>query len=165
MDDSAKYKVISLIQREVDAKEIADDVGVSYSGVLKLRREYQEAKVNGTIDSLLDTSRVLLEEVGQQLSDLPAVDNAVAELTKGLTGLETLSNELQTTAIQLNTRVRSLMLSIDHMSELEAAADIVCKLQVAFVNKNGMQVNIQNNSGGDDGKPKYTQFLGDKPVD
>jgi hypothetical protein len=165
MDNNQKYKVISMLQNEHTPKEIADDLDVSYGAVLKLRREYETAKINGTIDTLLDTNKLVLTEVAEQLSDLPTTEDAVIELTKGLNGLERLSEEFQATALTINTRTRSLLLSIEHISELEVATDILCKLQNAFLNKNSTQVNIQNNLGGDSATPKYSQFLGDKPSD
>lgn len=166
MNDTQKYKIISLLQREMQPKEIADDLDVSYGSVLKLRREFETAKLNGTVDALLDTSKMILTELGEQLSDLPISEEAVEKLTKGLDGLEHLSGELQKTASTINTRVRSLIMSVDHLSELDIAADVLCKLQNAFFNKNSTQVNIQNNLGGSEGgTPKYNQFLKDKPND
>lgn len=164
MDDRQKYQVISRLQRSMEPKEIADDVGVSYGSVLKLRRDFEAAKVNGTIDALLDTKSLILSEVGEALSDLPSTKESVVELTSGLDGLQRLGDELQRTALSINTQIRSLMLSVDNLGELEVAAEILCKLQTSFMNKNTTQVNIQNNLGGNDA-PRYTQFLGDKPRD
>lgn len=165
MDNTEKYKVISMLQNEHTPKEIADDLRVSYGSVLKLRREFEEAKVNGTIDTLLDTNKLVMDTVAEQLNDLPTVEDAVEEITKGLSGLDRLNDEFQATALIINTRARSLLLSMDHVSELEVVTDILCKLQSAFLNKSTTQVNIQNNLGGESATPKYTQFLGDKPSD
>ena len=165
MDDMKKYKVISMLQQDLQPKEIAADLDVSYGTVLKLRREFEEAKANNTIDQLINMDKLVLTEVEDKLNNLPQAQEAVLDLAKGLNGLEQLSEEFQNTANTINTRVRSLLMSIDHMSELEIATDILCKLQTAFVNKNMTQVNVQNNFGGDSSTPKYTQFLGDKPSD
>jgi hypothetical protein len=164
MDDTQKYRVISKLQKDMAPKDIADELNVSYGGVLKLKREFEEAKVNGTIDALLNTDKLILTEVEEKLSDLPTVKAEINELAKGVAGLEHLSEELQQTALIINTRVRSLLLSIDHLSELEIAADVLCKLQSAFLNKNMTQVNVQNNYG-DNESPKYNQFLSDRPQD
>lgn len=164
MDDIQKYKVISLLQQDQQPKDIAADLDISYGSVLKLRREYEEAKVNGTVDKLLNADKVVLVEVEEKLNNLAETQAAVIELAKGIDGLEQLSEEFQKTANIINTHVKSLILRIDHMSELEIATDILCKLQTAFVNKNMTQVNVQNNFGGDN-TPKYTQFLSDKPGD
>jgi len=157
MTENEKYEVIARFQTAMSAQEIATELDLSYGGVLKLRREYNEAVTNNTVSSLVDTERVLLTKVGEELG-LP---EAAESLTAGIAGLDHLSDSLQRTAMALNIRVNSLMLSVTTLSELEHAAEILCKLQTAFVNKNLTQVNVQNNFAGD--TPKYTQFLGDKP--
>lgn len=162
MDDKQKYKVISLLQQELQPKDIAADLNLSYGSVLKLKRQYEEAKVNNTVGQLINMDKLVLEEVKEKLSDLPEAKEAVLELAKGMNGLEELSESFQQTAQTINTRVRSLIMSVDHISELEIAADILCKLQTSFINKNMTQVNVQNNFG-NDGTPKYSQFLSDKP--
>ncbi len=164
MDDKLKYKVISLLQQEMQPKDIAEDLDVSYGAVLKLRRDYEDAKLNNTMDKILNVDKLVFEEVAEKLDDLPLAKEAVVELVDGIKGIEKLSINLQATADIINTRVRSLIMSVDHISELEIAADILCKLQTSFINKNMTQVNVQNNFG-DTGTPKYTQFLGDKPSD
>jgi len=164
MNDSQKYKVISLLQQNVEPKDIAEELDISYSAILRLRREFKEAKTNNTIDQLLDVDKVILSEVDDKLASLSDLGVNTKSLTNGVEGLETLGVQFQQTATLINTQVKSLIMSIDHMSELEIAADILCKLQTAFLNKNMTQVNVQNNFGSD-GSPKYTQFLGDKPSD
>lgn len=166
MNAEIKYKVISLLQADVPAKDIAEDLNLSYGAVLKLRRDFEQAKMNNTIDELLGADELLLIEAGKQIQAVPeyasVVQDEITKLTDKLQGLEHLSDELQQTALLINTRARSLILSIDHVSELEVITEILCKLQTSFVNKNMTQVNVQNNFG-NDGAPKYTQFLGDKP--
>ena len=164
MDNQQKYKVISLLQNDTAPKDIADDLDISYGAVLKLRREYDDAKRNGTIDQLVNMDNVILSEVADKLSKLPGAEEALGEFTEKLKGLEHLSEEFQTTAHQINTRARSLLLSIEHVSELEVITDILCKLQTSFINKNMTQVNVQNNYPGSD-TPKYNQYLGDVPSD
>lgn len=163
MTENDKYKVISLLQNNVTPRDIVEQVDVSYSMVLRLKREYENAKLNNTLDQLIDTDKLLLAKIDDELSSVANMKGSVAALTKGLDGLERLSDELQKTALNINTRVNSLILSIETMSELEIAADILCKMQTAFLNKNMTQVNVQNNFGND--TPKYSQFLGDKPSD
>ena len=164
MDDKLKYKVISLLQQEQQPKDIAADLDVSYGTVLKLRRQYEEAKLTNSMDKLLNVDRLVFDEIVDKLDDLPIIEEAAGELVEGLKGIEQLSVKFQQTADTINTRVRSLIMSVDHISELEIAADILCKLQTSFINKNATQVNVQNNFG-DRSTPKYTQFLGDKPSD
>jgi len=164
MDNQQKYKVISLLQNDATPKDIADDLNVSYGTVLKLRREYDDAKRNGTVNQLVDMDDVILSEVASKLSELPGGEEVLGEFTEKLKGLEHLSEEFQTTAHQINTRARSLLLSIEHVSELEIITDILCKLQTSFINKNMTQVSVQNNYT-DNNTPKYNQYLGDVPSD
>lgn len=162
MEEKQKYEAIARIQRKEDAKDIADEVGISYGSVLKLRREFEQAIVNNTLEQLVDTDKLLITEVGDRLA---IDDEAVGELVDKIKGLELLDEELQKTALIINTRVRSLLLSIEDMSELESATDILCKLQSTFLNKKLTQVNVQNNYGKESETPKYNQFLSDVPKD
>ena len=162
MNDPQKYKVMSLLQQDMPPKDIAEDMDVSYGAVLKLRRQFDEAKVNGTIDQLLSAKDLVLDIAEEVLSVMP-VEEAVEELTKGLNGIEHLSEQFQKTAIILDTKVRNLLINVTDLNDLEIATDILCKLQTAFVNKQMTQVNVQNNYG--EGTPKYNQFLSDKPGD
>lgn len=164
MDDQQKYKVISRLQNNDQAKDIAEDLDVSYGSVLKLRREYDQAKTNGSIDSLLNMDNVILHEVTDKLKDAQISEEAVNEFTEKLQGLDQLSSSLQQTATNINKRANSMILSVEHVAELEVLTDILCKLQTSFINKNMTQVNVQNNYS-DNTTPKYNQFLGDAPSD
>ena len=164
MDNQEKYEVIAKLQNGVAPRVISDLLDVSYGAVLKLRREFEQAKADGTVDQLLDMEKLVVDNASEILETLPAVNEAVSELSDKIDGLGQLSLELQSTATLINTRVRSFMLSINSVSELEILTDVLCKLQTSFVNKNMTQVNVQNNTYGS-GTPKYNQFLGDKPVD
>lgn len=158
MEDKDKYRVFSLLEAGQTPRDVADDTGVSYASVLRLSNQFKEAKQNGTLNRLLDTDKVLIEHLGEEVG---LVETA-SELTKGLDGLERLSSDLQKTAININSRINSLVLSVEHPSELQIYADILCNLQKSFINTNAVQVNVQNNIGGDNA-PKYTKFLSDKP--
>ena len=118
-----------------------------------------EAVIAGTVDSLVDSDKLLLTSVGKELH----MEEEVKTLTTGLDGLENLSSELQRTALNINIRINSLVLSATDLSELSVAADTLCNLQSAFLNKNMTQVNVQNNFGGEAATPKYAQYLSDVP--
>jgi len=163
MDDQQKYRVISRLQNNDPARDIAENLDVSYGSVLKLKRDYEQAKINGSIDSLVNMDNVILNEVTTKLSD-DISEEAIEEFTEKLKGLEHLSSVLQQTAQNINTRANSMLLSVEHVSELEIITDILCKLQTSFINKNMTQVNVQNNYS-DNTTPKYNQFLGDNPSD
>lgn len=160
MDDAVKYKVISLLEAGRPAKDVAEDLNVSYAAVIKLNKDYKEAKLNGTLNKLINVDKLIIEQTAADL-DLPTEN--VETVIKGLSGLEVLAEDFQLTAQQLNQRLKGMIASVEFASDLNVLTDILCKLQTAFINKQLTQVNVQNNFGGDTGQSKYTQFLGDKP--
>lgn len=166
--DQTKYKVINDLINGEAPKDIAKEHDVAYPTVLRWKREFEQAKLNGTVDELLNLDEVVLSEVIEAVeAQSPevlreGVNNATSELAKGLDGLERLQTEFQTTASYLNTRLRSLAMSTDHVSELSVCVEALCSLQSAFFNKNTTQVNIQNNY--DESGNKYGSFLSDVPA-
>lgn len=160
MDANLKYKVISLLQQpELTAHMISEELDITYGAVLRVEKEFNEARLNGTLEQLIDVDEAVLQTAAE------ALDVDQVSLTKGLAGLDKLNQDFQVTASQINTRVRSLIMSCDHLSELETAADILCSLNTAFVNSNSTQVNVQNNFGGDNNAAsRYAGYLSDTPV-
>jgi hypothetical protein len=158
-----KYSIISRLSLGEEPREIANELEVSYPTVLRYRREFEAAKTEGTLDKLLNMDKVVLAELAETVADtLPAelIDEAKQTVQK-LTGLEKLSTEFQSTASQINTKIRSLVMGVDSVSELEALTDSLCALQNAFFNK--QQVNIQNNYG-ETSEAKYSALLSDVPA-
>lgn len=160
MESQLKYKVLSLLQQpDLSARMISEELDITYGSVLRLEKEFNEHKLNGTLQELINVD----DFVAADAADALGVDQV--SLTKGLQGLEKLSTDFQVTASQINTRVRSLIMSCDHLSELETAADILCSLNTAFVNTNSTQVNIQNNLGGENNaSSRYSGYLSDVPA-
>ena len=161
MNVELKYKVISLLQQpELSPRMISEELDITYGAVLRVEKEYNEAKLNGTLDQLIDVDdyAVMSSAAGTLCLDQ-------VSLTKGLSGLDKLSQDFQVTASQINTRVRSLLMSCEHMSDVKIAAEIICSLNVAFVNSASTQVNVQNNFGGDNNAAsRYAGYLSDAPV-
>lgn len=159
MDDKTKYEIISRVQRDMEAKDIAEELDVPYASVIRVRTQYKDAVAAGTVDKLLDLDKLMIEELAEKYP----VDK-VDSLVKSVNGLEVLNDELQSSAMQINTKVKSLIHSVDHASELAELTEIVCKLQNAFFNKNTTQVNVQNNTYGDSANDNpYNSFLSDAP--
>jgi len=152
----------------MEPKDISAEMEISYNKVLRLKREYEEAKQNNTVAEFIDVDNVVLDqalanvEANTPAELLPAVDGAIADIKKTKSATDKLSEEMLATASHLNTRIRFLALSIEHVSELEGLTSALCALQVAFFNSNTTQVNVQNNYG-DAGATasEYGEFLGD----
>ena len=67
MEDKDKYRVFSLLEAGQTPRDVADDTGVSYASVLRLSNQFKEAKQNGTLNRLLDTDKVLIEHLGEEV--------------------------------------------------------------------------------------------------
>jgi plasmid maintenance system antidote protein VapI len=163
MHEEVKYKVITLLQQhDLTARMISEELDISYSAVLRLEKQYNEAKMNGTVNKLINIDEAVLITAADALG---LESELAGELTKGLVGLERLATEFQATALQINTKARSLIMSVEHTSELVEITDMLCKLNTSFVNSNQTQVNVQNNFGGEQNAPsRYSQYLSDTPV-
>jgi hypothetical protein len=168
MSDQIKYEVVSRVLNGIEPKCISAELDISYNKVLRIKREYELAKANNTTAEFIDISKVVLDKALDDVIEntpddlLPAVNEAVSDIKATKFAIDKLSDNMIATAEQLNTRIRAMSLSIDHVSELEALTSALCSLQVAFFNSNKTQVNVQNNFG-DAGatNSEYGEFLGD----
>jgi len=166
MTEAVKYKAIVRLHEGAEPKLIAEELDIPYSRVLKYRGELKEAEVSGNLNSLLHMDEAAVELMATELvRDLPEELQPAAKaltdgVTNGIKGLDSLSGEFQRTALHINNRIRTLSMSIEHVSELTDLTKALCELQNAFFNKQGVQVNIQNNNGGD---ASYGEFLSDSP--
>lgn len=155
----ADHKVYKELALNRPAKDIAADLDMSYSAVLRLKKQYNEAKLQGTLNQLMQVERTVLEHAAEEIGASPEVAH---ELTKGLNGLETLSEALQKTALQINTKVQSYVLSADP-HELGQYAEIIALLQKSFLGKDQVNIQVNNGGGGENQSQAYRAFLGDKP--
>lgn len=162
--DVIKYKCIVRLHEGVDPKLIAEELEIPYSRVLRHRGELNTAIAEGNLNKLLHMDEAAIELMATELvRDLPVEFQQSAQanmdaLSDGVKGLNKLSCELQQTAMNINVRIRTLVMSIENTSELTDLTKALCDLQNAFFNKQGVQVNIQNNTGS-----SYTEFLSDAP--
>jgi len=167
MSEALKYKAIVRLHEGAEAKLIAEELEIPYSRVLKYRAELKDATLAGNINQLLQMDEAAVETMAAELvRDLPPELQPQAKaitdgVTNGVKGLDSLSGEFQRTAMHINNRIRTLSMSIEHVSELTDLTKALCELQNAFFNKQGVQVNIQNNNDG--GDSSYGAFLSDAP--
>ena len=167
-----KYKIVGMLLNDParDLKSIAKELDVSYGKVVRYNRELKEAQDNQTLNEFIDMDDAVFRDlVANAKSQAPAtlegeITESLDRLSEAKTGLDILSTELQSTARQLNVRIRMFSHKVEHVSELDALADALCKLQNAFFNKQSTTVNIQNNLSSAGGQP-YGAFLSDKPED
>ena len=142
--EKTKYKIISELIAGKKPTEITKKLNVPYSKVFKAQEEFEESSLNGVVSEVL-------EKIDQDSTNLLKNSDSLLYLTK----------ELQNTAFQINAKVKDLLKTELTARELQTLTGITTNLQIAFVNKNMTQVNIQNNF--EQEQPKYKEFLKDEP--
>lgn len=156
--DELYYKVIGALIAGKTPNEVAVEFDVSPGKVIRWHVEYKRHKEDGTLEKLLNLSELAIF-TATQAAGLP-IEAAVGAIER-VSGLQLLETATQACALSLVTRIQSLAMSIDYVSDLDTLADSLCKIQAAFFNSNKTQVNIQNNMTGP--AQAYSAFLGDKP--
>ncbi len=166
-DDEKRYQVLSRIDNGEKPVDVSESMDIGKATVIRWYKEYTNARAEGTLDKLLDIDKLILAQAELHKSSpeglVEVIDDKVKTMTKGLTGLNRLDDEMQQTATTINNRIKCLIPSIEHASELIDLTDCLCKLRVAFFQK-GTQVNVQNNYSSDENTGKYRNLLDDKPA-
>lgn len=169
LSDDEKYNILADLSCGITPAEIATKRDVSYATVLRYKTEFEKAKANGKLDTILDLSKVAREQLANQvLAQTPedmrdAVEAEMGALLKSIDMADVLKVNMQAAANKLTDRVVTLINKCESGSELHVLADTLCMLQTAFFNKNMTQVNVQNNFGQGSEPAKYSEFLSDKP--
>ncbi len=156
-ENQLRAEIVNELQLDkLTAKEIAEQFEVPYSKVIRIQAQYKEAVLNNTITEFLQSERLVLDRATELLaSELPSIqqeiDAAKASISKKMTIMEQLNDDLATTAAIANTKLRVFIAGAETAGELSTLVDSLCTLRNAFFNKNITQVNIQNNTGGTGG--------------
>ena len=162
MTDHAKYKGVVRLYQGDSPKDVAEALNVSYSKVLRWNGELKQAKIEGTLDTLLALDEEALHVMADALvHDLPDEMKPSMDIISDVLGLQRLDAEMQATAFQLNNRIRLESMKVEHMSEILDLTNALCKLREAFFNSKSVQVNVQNNYS--EGETTYGAFLSDAP--
>ncbi len=149
-------KTFIALSQDKDAKQISEELDITYSTVLRYRKEYEVAKKEGQLDAILSQDKLLIEQIANELP------GDASQVIKNLEGLDKLSVSMQMSAELILTKLKIVVSNVgpDDVSDLAAAARLLCDLQNAFFNKN--MINIQNNNF-DSNAATYGEFLSDKP--
>lgn len=159
--DEVVYKAIAKLEAGEKPGDVADQLKVGKGSVIRWYSEFRTARDNNTLDTMFNMESLILATAGKLASEnsefTEVVEAKTAELTKGLKGLARLDDELQTTALAVNTKIRSLIMATESPSELADLTDCLCNIRKAFFEK-GTQVNVQNNFSGES---KYRELIND----
>lgn len=159
LDDKTKYAILARLELEEEPKALASEYEVSYATVLRLRREYRQAKLDGKLSEVYNADKLIIEQAARSV-EAPAEILAASELSNNLTGLDRLDQGLMETAHAINAQIKSQLLGVGSVSELEGLTKCLCDLREAFFAK-GTQVAIQQNFGESTTKEKFGGFLAD----
>lgn len=153
-------KAFIALSQGKDIEEIADEMGVTYSTVVRYRKEYEVAETEGKLSAILSQDEALIRQIAEGLPE----DVTSGEFLGKLQGLEKLNANTQVVAELLLVKLKTVISNsgVDDVTNLSVAARILCDLQNAFFNKNSVNVNVQNNNF-DATTSKYGDFLSDKP--
>ena len=169
--ETQKFQIVSKLSIGADPREIATELEVPYTKVLRIKKQFEQARANNDFEGFIDMDEVLLQQLLDQAEANVPVElaDAAADASKNIkqakSTLDALSEDLVLTAKSLTNHIKVAANNIDHASELEVLTGALCALQNAFFNSNKTQVNVQNNYG-DAGSPAstYGEFLSDKPT-
>ncbi len=151
-------KVFISLSQGKDMNDIAEEIDVTYSTVLRYRKEYEIAEREGKLDLILSQDAALIEQIANELP------TDTTNMVRSLKGLEKLSENMQLSAELILVKLKTVVSNVgpDDVNDLACASKILCDLQNAFFNRNSVNVNVQNNNF-DAGQSTYGEFLSDKP--
>lgn len=160
-NEELKYKILNELQQGFSATTLATKYEMSAATILRWNKEFKDAVMNNDVNNLINTDKVVLGELADQIKPSGLVDDT-SQVVEGIKGLQVLQADMQTTASIVNSRLKKMAHSTESIAELSMITDCLCNLQGAFFNKNLTQVNVQNNYGESD--DKYSAFLSDAPA-
>ena len=165
--EQVKYTIVSRLINGDPPRDIAAELDVSYSQVLKTKRDFEDAKLNNTIDQFVNMDEVMLNELVDAIQSKVPEElvarsrSALTNLQEAKTTLDTLKLDMETTALVLTSQIRTAALQFEGVGNLDTLATALIKLNDSFFNNKATQVNVQNNYGTES---KYGTFLSDKPT-
>lgn len=158
-----KPQILAKLANEITPEDIAKELNVGLSSVLRVKVEFDDAVRSGTINKLLDMDDLALSEISSQLVTTKEIGEAVQGVVEDIKPLQRLQTDLIDTATVLNNRLRVKITTLDTIEEMRTASVILADLQKSFFNDAQTQINIQNNYGGESNGTAYGEFLNDKP--
>lgn len=149
-------RIFLLLSQNKTIDEITEEVDLGYSTVLKYKKEYKEAELEGKLDMILSQDELIIEQIASEIS------GDATHVIQSMKGLDRLNDKMQESAQLILVKLKTVVSNVgpDDVGDLAVATRVLCDLQNAFFNKN--TINIQNNNY-DSGQAVYGEFLSDKP--
>ena len=158
-DESRKLEALGRIKAGAKLADLVVDMGIKYPVLLKWRKELQNAEANGEMASIVDVDAVVVHRIAEEVKhdlvalsedeeNITAITGEVESATQAIDGLQLLNTKVQTTALKLADKIDGLTFSALEAKDVLTLVDALTKLQVAFFNKGGTNIQINNASGG-----------------
>jgi hypothetical protein len=154
-EDLLKLEAFARFKVDTKLADMVMELGVPYPKLLKWRKEFRAAEVDGSIMELIDVDAVIVHEVAEQVKrklqgltedeeSLRAIEGEIMTSMEGIDGYQMLNVKVQAAAVKLASRIDALSFSTHDAKDLGLLVDALCKIQVAFFNKTGTFVQINN---------------------
>lgn len=156
MSEEIKLQALGRIKEGIPLKTIMADLEVSYPKLLKWRKELQQAEEAGTVLSLLQADRIVVEQIADQVkhdledlgADPEAIEGELADVVKGIDNYQLLNANTQKAALALVTKINTLAILAADASDVAKLVTSLSELQNAFFNRNVTNVAVLPGSTG-----------------
>lgn len=154
-DDALKLEAFGKIKAGVKLSNLVMELGVPYPKLLKWKKELKAAEENGTVAELVDVDALVVHEVAETLKqelqdlatdeqDIKTIEGEVETAVKAIDGYQVLNAKVQATALKLANKIDALSFSATEAKDVSLLVDALTKIQIAFFNKTGTYVQINN---------------------
>lgn len=160
--DEYKLSAIGLLSDGLSAKEVARQLKVPYSTVLKWKPEIELLETREDVETVLNIDKVVLHELADTVRDkLEDVAEGAGELVDSVMAridtLTILEGNLQNSALGLIKKLDELVEKVAYPEDLLTLVDAISKLQTAFFAK-GANVNVLNMPSGQTSNKTISAF-------
>lgn len=156
-DEALKLKAFGKIKAGEKLSNLVMELGVKYPTLLKWKKELKAAEENGTVAELVDVDALVVHEaaeiIKQELQELTTdeqsiktIEGEVESAVKAIDGYQVLNAKVQATALKLANKIDALSFSATEAKDVSLLVDALTKIQIAFFNKTGTYVQINNPS-------------------
>jgi len=141
-------EALAMLATGSSAREIATELDIPYPKVLKLKREFEQAQLDGTIAKATEVDEVELVTLADELKEQLPMSGELIE--QGLEGYQTLDLKMQQAAGGLVDRITDMANRHGlEVAEFKMLTESLCRIQEAFFNKNVTNVNVLNQTVSD----------------
>ena len=161
-DDNDKFKAMGLFKAGFSAREIAKEVPIPYSALLRIRKEAERMGTKEDLELILDTDSVVIHDLAEgirgKLEELTEDgDEIVNGVLERVDRLQELQIDLQESGIKVLQKIDDLLDTCSEAAEIVILVDSIAKLQTAFFSK-GTNVNVLNQTNNNQSDSQLSTF-------